>query len=270
MLLVALAAAAAASVAACGPAVDNTRTINANIAAPPGLANPGHLTVAVPADLPPYGYRGKSGTEGFAVDLADSMAKRMGLQLSVVALDPQDLPAAARGGGVDVVLGTVEASALSTPPPDLSLVAYVKAESVFLLREDSPFQPRQLDELCGHNVVAVTGTPQQRLLDQAISICGGGPPNPRAARSDSEAVRMLESSAADVYLADSATAAFDRVRRGGLMTSGGTFGETELAMGMRNGGTPLTDAITRDFYLTHADGTYEVLLQKWGMSALTL
>jgi ABC-type amino acid transport substrate-binding protein len=262
-------AAATLTLGACGPAVDTTRTINADIAPPPGLANPGHLTVAVPADLPPYGYRGSHGSEGLDVDLGDAMARRMGLRLTVVALDPQDLPAAARGGGVDVVLGALELSRTAPPPPDLSLVPYLKGESVFLVREDSAFQPRQLDELCGHNVAVVGGTPEEALLAEAASICGGGPPNARPVRTDGEAQQALRQGA-DVYLADSATAAFDRARSGGLMTSGEKLGETRLAMGLRTGSTPLTDAITRDFYLTHSDGTYEVLLQKWGMTQQTI
>lgn len=255
---------------ACGQAVDNTVSVNAQIAPPPGLANPGHLTVAVPTDLPPYGYRGGNGSQGLAVDLGSAMAARMGLKLSVVALDPQDLAAAARGGGVDVVLGTIEATTTEPAPPDLALVPYVKGQTDFLIPQGSDFQPHQLSELCGRNVAVVAGTPQQRLLAQAVSICGGGPPGAVSEPTDSAALGALRNGAAAVYLADSATAAFDIARRGDVATTGVKVGDTELAMGMRTGGTPLTDAITRDFYLVHSDGTYEVLLQKWGMTEETL
>jgi polar amino acid transport system substrate-binding protein len=265
-----LVAACAALATACGPAVDSTRSVEAEIAPPDGLATPGHFTVAVPTDLPPYGYRGKSGSEGFALDLGQAMAARMGVKLTVVALDPQDLPAAARGGGVDVVLGTLEISRAAPPPPDLMLVPYLKGDSILLVRPDSPFQPRQLDELCGRRVAVVTGTPQEARLAEAGSICGNAAPSPVAVRTDTDARAALKQQQADAYVADSATAAYDRARSGDVMASGDRFAQTQLAMGMRTGGTPLTDAITRDFYLIHSDGTYELLLQKWGMTAQTL
>jgi polar amino acid transport system substrate-binding protein len=271
-LLAVLAAAVAAVCTACGQPIENTASVAGEIAPPPGLANPGHLTIAVPADLPPYASRSAGGgsSQGFDVDLGQAMAVRMGVQLSVVALDPQDLPAAARGEGVDVVLGTLVAGRNVAPPPGLALVPYLKDDSVFVVRQNSAFQPRQLDELCGHPVAFVAGTPQQALYVEAASICGPGAPTPLAARGDGEALRALRSGEADVYLADSATAAYDESQSGDLLTSGDRFGATELAMGLRTGGTPLTDAITRDFVLVRADGTYEVLLQKWGMIDRTL
>jgi len=198
------------------------------------------------------------------------MAARMGLKLAVVALDPQDLAAAARGGGVDVVLGTLESSPTAPAPPDLALVSYVKEQTDFVVRQDSEYQPHQLSELCGREVAVVAGTPQQRLVDQAVGICGGAPPGAVTRTTDGAALQALREGTADVYLADSATAAFYEARGGGVTTTGVKVGDTELAMGMRTGGTPLTDAITRSFYLVHSDGTYEVLLQKWGMSAETL
>lgn len=262
---------AAIAVCACGQATDTTQSVNAEIAPPPGLAEPGHLTVAVPRDLPPYGYQDRAGSHGLAVDIADAMAARLGLKLSIVALDPQDLPAAARGGGVDVVLGTIESGLTAPPAPsELTLVPYVKAQTAFVIPQAGEYQPHQLSELCGRNVAFVTGTPQQRLVGQATSICGGAPPGALGEASDSAALRALRSGAAAVYLADSATAAFDEVRAGDVTTTDVRIGDTELAMGMRNGGTPLTDAITRAFYLIHSDGTYEVLLKKWGMTPQTL
>lgn len=258
---------AAVATAGCGEAVDITQTAGVEIAAPPGLATPGRLTVAVPADLPPYGYRSSGGSQGLAVDLGTAMATRMGLKLSVVALDPQDLAAAARGGGVDVVLGAIESSTTVPAPPDLSLVPYVKEQTDFVIPQGSAFQPHELGELCGRNVTFVAGTPQERLVGQAVRLCGGAPPGLVAAPTNTAALAALHHGTAAVYLADSATAAFDEARSGDVTTTGAKVGATELAMGMRTGGTPLTDAITRDFYLVHSDGTYEVLLQKWGMTA---
>jgi polar amino acid transport system substrate-binding protein len=116
----------------------------------------------------------------------------------------------------------------------------------------------------------VGGTPQEARLAEAASICGNAAPRPVAVRTDTEARGALQQQQADAYIADSATAAYDRVRSAGVMTVGDRFAHTQLAMGMRTGGTPLTEAITRDFYLIHSDGTYELLLQKWGMAAQTL
>jgi polar amino acid transport system substrate-binding protein len=255
---------------ACGLPLERTAAVAGEVAPPAGLAQQGFLTVAVPADLPPYGFRGRSGSQGLDVDLGQAMAVRMGLKLSVVALDPQDLSAAARGGGVDVVLGSLAIARNAPPPPDLTLVSYLRGQSVFVVRQDSAFQPRQLEDVCGRNIALVAGTPQQALFDEAVSICGNGAPNAVAVRGDSDALQALKEGRAAVYLADTATASYDESRDSSLLTSSGKLDEEELALGMRTGGALLTDAITRDFYLVRSDGTYELLLQKWGMTAQTV
>jgi polar amino acid transport system substrate-binding protein len=256
----------------CGPTLDSARTAYGQIAPPRGLAQPGHLTVAVPSDLPPYGFRsGGGGSQGFDVDLGRAMAIRMGVQLSLVALEPQDLPAAARGAGVDVVLGTLATSrTLAPPPPDLILQPYLRGSSAFVVKQDSAFQPRQREELCGHNVAVVAGTPQQGLLAEIAIICAGAPPQAVAVPTNTDALRSLESGQTDVYVADAATAGFDTAHHPGLMTTADRLDELRMALGLRTGDLPFTDAIIRDFFLVKSDGTYELLLQRWGMSAQNL
>jgi ABC-type amino acid transport substrate-binding protein len=256
--------------AACGPAVDTTRSLAALIAPPQGLARPGQLTVAVPTDLPPYGLRGAAGSTGFAVDLGRVMAQRMGVRLTVVALDPGDLPTAARGGGVDVVLGTIPVSRTVPAPPDLTLLPYLRGSSTLMVKQDSAYQPHQLDELCGHSVTVVDGTPQQAQLAETAGICGSAAPVAVNARTDGEALGSVRSARADVYLADVATAAYDTARAADLMSTGDRIGDVRLAMGVRTGSAPLTEAITRDFYMVQSDGTYELLLQKWSLAGENL
>jgi polar amino acid transport system substrate-binding protein len=262
--------ACATVLSACGPASEAALPVAGEVAPPPDLAQPGFLTVAVPTDLPPYGYRARSGSQGFDVDLGQAMATRMGVKLSVVALDPQDLPAAARGGGVDLVLGTLAITRNMPPPPELTLVPYLRGMSVFVVTQGSAFEPRQLEEVCGRNIAVIAGTPQETLFGEAVSICGAGPPNAVTVRGDTEARNALKQGLAAVYLADSATAGYDEARDSSLLTSSSSLDQEQLALGMRIGSATLTDALTRDFYLVRSDGTYELLLQNWGMSAQTV
>jgi polar amino acid transport system substrate-binding protein len=265
------AAGAALLLAGCGPATDETIAAPGSIAAPQDLANPGHLTVALPTALPPYGYRGKTGaSEGFAVDLAAAMAERLGVRLQVVALDPQDLLAAGRGGGVDVVIGTTPLSDTTTPPPGFDLIPYLRGGSEFVVTQDSAFQPQQLRELCGRRAVIVAGTREQSAIDDAGALCGPAPPQVQALSSNDAAVSALQDRSAEVYVADSGTAAYDVARHPGLTTSGDVFDSTELALALRSDAATVREAITRAFYSVHSDGTYEVLCKKWGLTADSL
>jgi ABC-type amino acid transport substrate-binding protein len=136
--------------------------------------------------------------------------------------------------------------------------------------QDSAFQPRQLEDVCGRNIAVVAGTPQQAVFDEAVSVCGAGPPTAVTVRGNSEALSALRQRQAACYLADTATAAFDEAQDSNLVTSSDKLDEEQLALGMRTGGTPLTDALTRDFYLVRSDGTYQLLLERWGMIAQTV
>jgi polar amino acid transport system substrate-binding protein len=259
---------------ACGPQFERPRQETGVIAPAPGLAQPGFLTVAVPSDLPPYAFRrGTGSSQGFAVDLAREMANRMSVQLNVVALDPQDLPAAARGGEVDVVLGTLPVPGPTIPaPPDLLLQPYLRSGTQLMIRADSQYQPHQLIELCGHAAAFIAGSAQEAVLAQATALCGqAGAPQPVATRTDTEALTALRGHQAGVYLADQGTTSYDTANQADLTTTTDQPLDSEqLCMGMRTGGAALTDTIIRDFYLVHSDGTYEILLQKWGMTAQLL
>jgi ABC-type amino acid transport substrate-binding protein len=265
-------AACALLASSCGPPNETIRVPPQEISPPAGLAQPGFLTVAVPTDLPPYAQRRGGGpSQGFDVDLASQMAQRMGLKLSLVALDPQDLPAAARGGGVDIVLGTLPISPLLPPPPDLTLQPYLRASSVVVVTSDSPFAATQPSDLCGRAVTVVTGTPQEVFLAAASVACGRtGAIQPVPARTDADALRILHQQQAAAYVADAATAASDTQRDGTLTIASNAFDSGQSAMGLRQGGAVLNDAIIRDFYLVKSDGTFELLLFKWGLTALLL
>jgi len=270
-MLLSLIAGVAVAATACGPATDQTVSAPGSVAAPAGLANPGSLTVALPTGLPPYGFHGRDGrAEGFAVDLASAMATRLGVRARLVALTPQDLLVAGRVGLADVVLGTTPLSRTSQPPAGFDLVPYLRGGSELLVAGSSAFQPRQLDELCGRAVVLVAGTQQQSLLTGSSPACGPAPPRVDAVASNADALAALRRGDADAYLADSATAAYDKATGGGLMTTSAVIDDTELALALRSDPGTVRDAVIRAYYSVHSDGTYEVLVKKWGMTAQQL
>lgn len=255
--------------ASCGPSQDQTRNDPGSIAAPPDLADPGNLTVALPSGLPPYGFRagheGTGSSRGFAVDLAAAMADRLGVQLRVVALDPQDLLAAGRSTGVDVVIGTTPLTDTSSPPPGFTLVPFLRGGTVLVVRADSAFQPQQLRELCARSTVVVAGTRQESTLADAAAICGRAPPHVDRVTGNGAALAALGSGAADVYVADAATADYDRNYVGGVMVTSDELDSAELAIALRADAADVRAAISRAFYAVHADGSYEVLVQRWNL-----
>jgi ABC-type amino acid transport substrate-binding protein len=109
------------------------------------------------------------------------------------------------------------------------------------------------------------------FLSAASVACGPSAViTPVPARTDTEALRILQQRRAEAYLADSATAAYDSGRDSTLTITSAAFDSGQSAIGLRQGGAALSEAIIRDYYLVHSDGTYELLLAKWGMTALLL
>jgi len=201
LVLVAVATAIAST--ACGPEFDQLGSVSASIGAPQGLAIRGKLSVAVPAALPPYGFKGADGRpEGFAVDLAQQMATRMGLGVRIVPLDADALSAAALPDDVDAVISTTALARTSRPPSGVTLLPYIRGGSELLVKADSPYQPHDLSELCNHRVVVVTGTPQETAVRDAAGQCGAAPPGVQSVPGDGEAVDALSRGTADVYLAE--------------------------------------------------------------------
>lgn len=272
LLACALTGGLALVLAACGPNADQQASVPGSVGAPAHLASSGRLTVAVPAALPPYGYRGAGGdVEGFAADLGAAMAERLGLRAHLVAVDSDALDATARSSGADVVIGTTPLTRTTTPPSGYALVPYVMAGSELLVPLDSPFQPQDLTELCGHAVAVVSGTAEEALLNTSQDTqCGPAPPKVQSLVSNDDAVRAVNDGTADAYLADSATAAFDKARYGGLMTTSAQLGTAELGLALRADNPSLEDALTRAYYTVRADGEYETLLKKWGMTEQSL
>lgn len=264
-------AATAVALAACGPEFDQLESITASVGAPQGLATAGKLTVAVPVALPPYGFRGTRGEpEGFAVDLARQMAMRMGIGVRVVPFDANALAGTVRAGDVDVVIGTAALARTSRPPSGFTLLPYIRGGSELMIKADSPYQPHDLSELCGHRVAVVNGTPQETALSDAATQCGSGPPRVQSVLGDDDALSALRSGAAEVYLAESATVAYDVAKHPDLQPSSGELDSTELAIALRATPPMVEDALARAYYTVRADGWYEQIVKTWGLTADSL
>jgi len=68
--------------------------------------HPGHLSLAIPPDSPPYSYRDAEGRyHGLDVDIAQAVCDVLGVELRVVVFDTRDLVTAVWFGKADLALG---------------------------------------------------------------------------------------------------------------------------------------------------------------------
>ena len=67
----------------------------------------GTLLAGVRADIPPFGQRNKNqSVSGYDVDFAGAIAKKMGVKLVVLDLDPNERIAAVKSGKIDILVAT--------------------------------------------------------------------------------------------------------------------------------------------------------------------
>jgi len=231
------------------------------------LVEAGKLMLSVNPTLPPQQFVDDKGElQGLNVEMGRDMARRLCLEIVFVRMDfPAMIPAlrAARFDGIDTGLFfTEERSKMMYLVPHAQ-----QALSVFALT-NSTLQVKTMEDLGGHVVGVEAATLNEKKTKDAMAIWvakGGKPIDLRSFATATETVAALRAGQLEAAVNVDETAT-DLAKRGGVKVLLSGISGTPITFAFRD--KVLAEAAAETITAMKADGTYDKLFDKFGMTRL--
>ncbi|MDQ2808807.1 MAG: ABC transporter substrate-binding protein [Chloroflexota bacterium] len=238
------------------------------IPAPATLVRTGTLTVGSDVSYPPQEYFDGAGHPvGFDIDVADEMAGRLGLTLTVVNAKFDDIIMNLNNGQYDALF-----SAMTIKPEReqvVQFVPYFSAGQAVLVAAGNPQGIHTLEDLAGKTVATEQGTSEEdtlRVLNTQLEAAGKAKVTVRIYPTDTEAVDQLRRGGVVATLHDSPVAAYYVTLDPTAFAVGiPAFASAPEGIAVAKGNTALFQALDSALRAMQADGTLAAIQAKWGL-----
>lgn len=248
-----------------------TQSESQTIQTPTDLINAGFLTVGSYLEYPPQAFSDQISHQptGFDIDLITEIARRLNLKITIVNTPYSSLVDNVVQGELDVAIAAIPIT--ETLKAKVHFVPYFKGGEVLLVQRGNPLHIRGLDDLCGKRVAALKNSLEQSDLNLANTNCteSGKPSievivaNKYTSMMGELTSKRIDATFQDLPLADSF---IDRnpnlVEQAGPIMNITTEG---IAISKDERGN-LYSAIEAVLNAMQQDGTYQKLVQKWGLT----
>lgn len=240
------------------------------VAAPNDLIAPGTLTVGSDTTYPPQEYIDTATNQatGFDVDLITAIGKQMGLQTKVVTTSFDTIINSLVAKRFDVVI-----SAVSVTPErqkKVDFVPYFNAGESLLVKIGNPLNIKSTADLCGKMVGVQNGTIEQTDLNTANTACkNAGKPaiEITALTNQTDVIQLLASGRVVATYQDLPVTDYFNKQHPGQFAVGGSVVNAGLeGIVVRKGDFSMFNAVQTAFNQLKANGTYNSLIQKWGLT----
>ncbi|MGY1624558.1 ABC transporter substrate-binding protein [Geodermatophilus sp. SYSU D00965] len=241
---------------------------------PEGAFPDGVLRVSVTQGAVPLAFFADDNSTviGSETDIATLVADALDLDLELVVNDWSNWPLATRSGEVDATISNVTVTEERKQLFDFS--SYRVDQLGWLVRADSDLQVDEAADIAGLTVGVGSGTNQEQILlawDQQNRDAGLEPVTIDYYESYNDAVLALQSGRLDSYFGPNAIAAYsaavspDDVAVAGTV-NGGWPDTANIAVATAKG-NGLAEAFTAALNSAIEDGTYQQVLDRWGLGA---
>ncbi|MFF8377395.1 ABC transporter substrate-binding protein [Streptomyces sp. NPDC015661] len=255
------------------PTEDVVAAVQKNEAAakllPADVRQRGSLTIASSVGTPPssaYLPDGKT-VVGADADFSAAVAKALGLELKREVVGFEAILPALGSGKYDV--GTGNFGVTEERRRTIDFVTYVNDGQGFATRSDSPLKAvTDLTQLCGLKVATGAGTTFERTLEQNKGRCAGAgkPPYEVNVFSETGAVWMaLQQGRSDVVMSTINGVRYAVTQQKNVKFLN-EYRRLDVGFAFKKG-TPLAPAFQAAVNGLKADGTYDRILKKWGVTA---
>jgi polar amino acid transport system substrate-binding protein len=253
------------------PGLDDIQADQAIAAAVPAdIKSKGTLTVAADATYPPDEYIAPDGKTiiGMDADMAKAIAQLMGLNVELQNVTFDAIIPGLAAGKYD--LGMSSFTDTKEREQTVDFVDYLTAGTAIYANADGDFKPDSLDALCGHTVSAERGTTQQDDIAAQDEKCKaqGKPGVTGVILPDQNQVNLAVSSGrAEAGMADSPVA--DNIAaqsEGQFEVTGGPFPPEPYGIAIPKD-SGLTQPVHDAVQALMTDGTYDKILEYWGLEA---
>jgi polar amino acid transport system substrate-binding protein len=233
--------------------------------APPVVLRPGRLVVATNATLPPVQFIDEKGNlQGLRIELGNEIAKRLGLEINWVNVQFEAHIPGLQGGRWDLIITglffTPERAKL------MYLIPYEVQAISLSVPKGNPKRLTQLPELAGRPVAVEVGGYEERQIrrisdEQAKA--GAKPIDLRTFNTFADAYQALRAGQVDAVVSVDAVAKFYQDRGEFERALSGIAGSPATIAAKSR---PLAEAVLRALNDMKADGFYDALFERYGVS----
>ena len=192
---------------------------------------------------------------GFEVEIADALARKLGVRAQTVQNQWDGLVPALQRGNFDIVLNGLEITDEHRRHIALSQPYYVYSQQIITRKENNGLT--NLPSLKGHAVGTLSGTVAQRIMDQAGGI------DVRVYPGQAEPFRDLNNGRIEAVMLDLPIAVYYLTKEPQLKRSGEPFAPGYYGIGVRREDETLLLALNKAIAELQADGTLENIYRKW-------
>ncbi|MFF8818294.1 MULTISPECIES: ABC transporter substrate-binding protein [Leucobacter] len=233
------------------------------------IVNAGDLTYA------PFEWLQEDGktVKGIDVDIASALSEQIG-----VPFDWQDVKTEAALSGIqskryDALLASMTYTDERAEVYDY--VTYLKAASGFITSPDRVGEFTSLDDLCGKKVAGTRGTIQVTQVEELSADCvanGDQAINIQMLDSDQAGILQIRQGGVDASVILGAVGSYAVSQAEGAveLIPGLTVGDSVYGIMLNKADAELRDVLLEAMNAIIADGSYEKILEEWGVSDLAL
>ena len=267
ILTIALVGLMAASLAACGKASETQRSNAASESASDGktesksdgtaqikTVEAGKLTLATNAEFPPYEYHDGDKIVGIDMDIADAIAKKLGLEVQIEDIAFDSVILEVTSGKADIGLAGISATDERKQSVDFS-DTYTTSKQLIIVKDDSPIKGSK--DLEGKTVGVQTGTTGDILASDIKDV------KPERYDKGMDAVQALSQGKVDAVIIDSEVAKKFVEETSGLKVLDEAFADENYAIAIKKGNKELLDSVNKALSELKSDGTIDSIIAKY-------
>ncbi len=267
ILTIALVGLMAASLAACGKASETQTSNAASESTSDGKAESksdgtsqiktveaGKLTLATNAEFPPYEYHDGDKIVGIDMDIADAIAKKLGLEVQIEDIAFDSVILEVTSGKADIGLAGISATDERKQSVDFS-DTYTTSKQLIIVKDDSTITGSK--DLEGKTVGVQTGTTGDILASDIKDV------KPERYDKGMDAVQALSQGKVDAVIIDSEVAKKFVEETSGLKVLDEAFADENYAIAIKKGNKELLDSVNKALSELKSDGTIDSIIAKY-------
>ncbi|MEW1907785.1 ABC transporter substrate-binding protein [Kitasatospora sp. NPDC085895] len=264
-----------------GPGKPSEDDLHARL--PESIRTKGVLKIASDLNYAPVEFKASDGSAvGIDPDIATELGKQLGVKVEIADTAFDKLIPGLQAGDFDLAMsamtdnrqrreGTDDDGKVVNPGVDF--VDYFIAGTQMLVPKGNPEKIAKLDDLCGHTVALQRGTTQDAIVERQVGACARAhkPLTVKLFDNDTEALAELAAGRADADLNDYPVAAYVAAKGGPngakFDIAGAQLQPSPYGIAVNKKNTELRDVLVKAINQMIRDGSYENILQKWGVAA---
>ena len=222
----------------------------------------GKLHMSTNAAFPPYEMTTDDGKfEGIDVEVADAIAKKLGLELVVDDMGFDAALTAVQQGQSDIAMAGITVTEERQKVMDFS-DSYATGIQVVIVKEDSPIQT--VDDLANANMIGCQkATTGYIYCSDTVENGGYGEDHVTAYETGAVAVQALVNGQVDAVVIDNEPAKNYVAANEGLKILDTEFAVEDYAIAVQKDNTALLDAVNAAMAELKADGTFQDIVDKY-------